>query len=111
MKLATKLWIFIAVLALLSPLGLYLPQLARSGPAWGEWSAGEVGQMEGAVPHGLARFEGIWKALLPDYMVRGWEEKGLRYESLAYIVSAAAGIIATVAAVFAIVALCRKRRA
>ena len=39
MKTITKLWIFIAVLVILTPIGLVLPAYFKSGPAWGEWVA------------------------------------------------------------------------
>lgn len=69
MKTSTKLWIGIGILALLSPLGVFLPRYFHSGQAWGEWS--------------LVDF---WKAPFPDY----------GESALSYIASAVIGIIAVV---------------
>lgn len=66
MKRHTLLWIGLAVLALLSPLGLFAP-----GTAWGEWGAEEFSDMLGYVPQGLERFAEFWRAPLPDYAVPG----------------------------------------
>ena len=41
----------------------------------------------------MAKLSTLWNAPMPDYAFRGWEEKGLRHLSFAYIVSAVAGIV------------------
>ncbi len=82
MKGITKLWIGVAILALLSPIGL-LP----SGDAWGEWGAEEFKKMLGYVPAGLKHFTGLWSAPLPDYTVPGTGDY------VGYIISAVVGII------------------
>lgn len=102
MKLATKLWIGIIVLIILSPLGLILPQYFKSGAAWGEWGTQELQKLVGYIPQGLQKLSGLWKALIPDYVFKGWEEKGLLHLSVAYIVSAIVGIVMVVIAVFLI---------
>jgi hypothetical protein len=66
MKRHTVLWIVLAVLAVLSPLGLLAP-----GTAWGEWGAEEFQDMLGYVPQGLERFAEFWRAPLPDYAIPG----------------------------------------
>lgn len=96
MKLAAKLWVAIAILIVLSPLGLLLPEYFKAGSAWGEWGADEIEKMVGYIPKGLARLAELWKAPLPDYAFKGWEEKGLPSLSFAYIISAAIGVIAVV---------------
>ena len=55
MKTVKKVWIGIAVLALLSPLGLILPAAFNAGGAWGEWSAEELRKLIGYVPAGFER--------------------------------------------------------
>jgi len=77
MKLIAKLWIGIAVLIVLSPLGLLLPEHFKAGSAWGEG----------------AKLSSLWSAPIPDYTFKGWEEKGLPALSFAYIISAAIGIV------------------
>ncbi|MCX5642368.1 MAG: PDGLE domain-containing protein [Candidatus Omnitrophica bacterium] len=92
MKIITKLWIGMAILIALSPLGLILPEHFKAGSAWGEWGAEEMQKLVGYVPNGLAKFSTLWNAPVPDYAFKGWEEKGLSHLSFAYIISAIVGI-------------------
>jgi len=92
MKLITKFWIAIVVLIVLSPLGLIFPEHFKAGSAWGEWGADEMQKLVGYVPKGLEKLSGFWRAPIPDYAFKGWEEKGLPHLSFAYIMSAAIGI-------------------
>jgi hypothetical protein len=92
MKTMTKCWIGLGVLALLSPLGLILPDHFKAGSAWGEWGSDEFQKMIGYVPQGLQKLGELWSAPLPDYAFKGWEEKGLTHLSFAYIVSAVLGV-------------------
>ena len=93
MKPVNKLWMGIGVLILLSPLGLLLPERFKAGAAWGEWGADEIHKLIGYIPKGLEKLSSLWSAPIPDYNFKGWEEKGLGYLSLAYIISAGLGII------------------
>jgi len=93
MKIAARGWIALGVLALLSPLGLILPDHFKAGDAWGEWDADKFKDMIGYVPQGLAKLSDLWKAPMPDYAFKGWEEKGLTHLSFAYIVSAVLGVV------------------
>ena len=102
MKLVTKFWIGIAVLIVLSPLGLLLPEYFKAGSAWGEWGADEMHKLVGYVPKGLEKLSSLWNAPMPDYAFKGWEEKGLGHLSLAYSVSAGLGIIIVVIIIFLI---------
>jgi cobalt/nickel transport protein len=85
MKTTGKLWLWIAVLAILTPLGIIIPKYFRSAGAFGE-----------------QKISGLWNAPMPDYAFKGWEEKGLPHLSLAYIISALAGIAVIVVLVMAI---------
>jgi cobalt/nickel transport protein len=98
MKITTKLWIGLAILILLSPLGLLLPEHFKAGAAWGEWGSDELKELVGYIPKGLEKLAPLWRAPLPDYAFKGWEEKGLSHLSLAYIISAIAGMVLTVGA-------------
>ena len=100
MKTATKLWVALGTLAVLSPLGLILPDRFHAGSAWGEWGADEVAKLVGYVPQGLKRASELWRAPLPDYALKGWEEKGLTHLSAAYILSAFVGTVLVVAVVW-----------
>ena len=99
MKITTKLWIGLAILIILSPLGLILPEHFKASSAWGEWGADEMQKLVGYIPQGLEKLSGLWNAPMPDYAFKGWEEKGLPHLSLAYIISAIIGICIIVAAV------------
>ena len=100
MKTITKLWIGIAILIILSPLGLLLPEHFKAGSAWGEWGADTVKELVGYIPQGFERLSSLWGAPIPDYAFKGWEGKPLTSLSFAYIASALIGILACVAAVF-----------
>lgn len=53
----------LAVLALLTPLGLI-----AQGTAFGEWGPEELGDQLGAIPAGLAQWSSVWThSILPDY--------------------------------------------
>jgi hypothetical protein len=92
-----RLWWGLILLVLLSPLGLILPEVFRSGPAWGEWSLEEIEKMIGFIPEGLKKWTGLWSAPLPDYNLGEWEKKGLFHSSLGYILSGFLGVGAVVA--------------
>ncbi len=100
MKIISKLWIFIGVLIVLSPLGLLLPAHFKAGSAWGEWGVDEIQKLVGYVPKGLEKLASLWSAPLPDYAFKGWEHKPLADLSLVYIFSAILGIIVCVGVVF-----------
>ena len=93
MKTANKLWIGLAALILLSPLGVILPAYFKAGSAWGEWGHDEVQKLVGYVPEGLKKLASLWNAPLAGYSLNGSGEKGLLHSSIAYIISAAAGMI------------------
>lgn len=88
-----RLGIGLAVLALVSPLGLYLPARFGAGSAWGEWSTATIGKMAGFVPKGMAAEEGKWHGVLPAYGLPGQESAPLLSLCLSYILSAFVGIV------------------
>ena len=92
MNTTRKLWWGLILLVLLSPLGLILPEIFKSGPAWGEWSLEEIEKMVGFIPEGLKKLADLWSAPLPEYNVGGWEKKGLFHSSLGYILSGFLGV-------------------
>ena len=69
-----KLWIGIAILIILSPVGLILPKLFKAGGAWGEWGSDEIEKIAGYVPHGLKKLSELWKAPIPGYAFSGWDK-------------------------------------
>lgn len=83
------LWIAVAFLVFLVPLGLMAP-----GAGWGEWTVGQLRERGFAfIPNGIRRWEGFWGGLFPGYTVPGVSRYG------GYILSAAAGV-ALIAVVF-----------
>jgi cobalt/nickel transport protein len=102
MKTTTKLWIGIAILAVISPVGLILPQKLNAGSAWGEWGTDEIKGLIGYIPSGLEKISSIWNAVLPDYAFKGWGEKVIGHQSFAYIISAIVGIALCIGAMWLI---------
>jgi cobalt/nickel transport protein len=92
-----KMWLGLAVLALLSPIGLILPDKFKAGAAWGEWGADEIEKMLGYIPQGMKKLGELWQAPMPDYAFKGWDQLGLGLQSLAYVVSAIIGVAVIVA--------------
>jgi cobalt/nickel transport protein len=91
MKEYRRFWMALIVMALVSPIGLYLPQIMKAGPAWGEWGMEEIKQMIGYAPAGMEKYADIWKAPIPDYALPGQEQAPLSHLSLSYILSALVG--------------------
>lgn len=102
MKIASKFWIGIAILIILSPLGLILPEHFKAGSAWGEWGADEMQKLVGYIPKGLEKLSSLWNAPIPDYAFKGQEEKGILHLSFGYIISAILGIAIIVIVVWLI---------
>ena len=96
MSAGAKLWIGLAVLIALSPLGLIIPEKFGAGSAWGEWSAEELDKLVGYVPAGMSRISELWNAPLPDYALKGQESAPMHALSLSYILSAVLGVAAVV---------------
>lgn len=92
MKAIRRLWIGLAILIILSPVGLILPEKFEAGAAWGEWSPEEVKGLVGYIPAGLKRLSNIWHALLPDYALPGQESAPIHALSVSYILSAIVGV-------------------
>jgi cobalt/nickel transport protein len=88
-----RLCIIVILLAVLTPLGLWLPQRLGAGDAWGEWGPDDLSDHVGFLPRGLARLAGLWKAPIPDYAPPGWEERSFAFQSAAYISSAIIGLV------------------
>ena len=94
MTTTKKLWIGIAVLAILTPLGLIIPALFGAGGAWAEWGVEEIKKLIGYVPAGMEKLSHLWKSPMPDYTVPG-QKPGLVHESLGYIATALIGVAIT----------------
>ncbi|HEX9022647.1 MAG TPA: cobalt transporter CbiM [Geobacteraceae bacterium] len=86
-----KLWLGLAMLAFLAPLGIVLPAAFRSRDAWGEWNATAMKGMLGYVPAGMQKIADLWRAPFQDYTFAG-DASGILMQSLTYIASAFIGI-------------------
>ena len=84
----------LAVMALLTPVGLYLPAIMKAGSAWGEWGVQEVRTLVGYAPREMERSAGAWKAPMRDYSLPGEGNTPLKRRSLSYVLSAFVGIAA-----------------
>lgn len=81
-----KLWIGLAVLIVLTPLGLL-----ATGTAFGEWGSEELQQTLGYVPEGVKKGETLWQSMFPGYSISGLDGSFL-HSSIGYILSAIIGI-------------------
>jgi cobalt/nickel transport system permease protein len=93
------LWVGIAVLILLTPIGALAP-----GTAWGEWSADELTDLVGYVPENLEKLGGLWKSAMPDYAT-----PGISNALLGYLIAAVVGTVLVVGVTWGVGALLAKR--
>ena len=94
------LWIILATLVMLSPIGLLAP-----GTAWGEWGAEELeGLGLGFIPEGLNKLGSLWGAPVPDYDI-----PSLGNVRLSYLLSAILGVVLTVIVVWLFSTLAQKQ--
>lgn len=98
-----KGWIILAVLALLSPLGL----LAVGG-AWGEWDLQTIKEKVGFAPEGMKEtLESRPEAPIPDYEIPGLTDTGWK-TGLGAIISALLGAGITAAVVLIITKVAKR---
>ncbi|NTW17428.1 MAG: cobalamin biosynthesis protein [Syntrophaceae bacterium] len=91
-KFEKKLWLGLFIMALLSPIGIVLPEKFGAEDAWGEWGLDALEKLLGYVPEGLKKTADIWSAPIPDYNFGG-DGALLTAKIFSYIVSGIIGII------------------
>ncbi len=96
-----KLWIGLIIMAILSPIGIILPEKFNAGDAWGEWGTDTIEKLLGYVPEGLKRLSDIWKAPIPDYNLGG-ENASFGVQAVSYVISGILGIAFVGGAVYLI---------
>jgi len=96
-----KLWIGLLIMALLTPLGILLPEKFNSGEAWGEWGIDKLEKLLGYVPDHLKKLADLWKAPIPDYNFGG-EGASRTIQVISYVVSGLLGLGACAFIVFLI---------
>jgi cobalt/nickel transport system permease protein len=85
------LWVGLAALIVITPIGLLAP-----GTAWGEWGADELTSLGlSFIPKGLQQLSGFWSAPMPDYDV-----PALGNATASYILSAVVGVLIVVGVVW-----------
>jgi cobalt/nickel transport protein len=100
-KFQKKLWIGLAIMAILTPLGIYLPKIFNAGDAWGEWGPDKIQELLGYVPAGLKKLTDLWKPPVPDYNLGG-ETAAFSTQVISYIISGIIGIAAVVILIYVI---------
>jgi cobalt/nickel transport protein len=65
-----KYLIFLGILAILSPLGIIVPQYFNAGEAWGEWSIGKIKELTGFEPKGMKKDALLYTAPISSYSIR-----------------------------------------
>lgn len=86
-----RLWIGLVIMALLTPIGIILPEKFNAGDAWGEWGTDTLEKLLGYVPAGLKRLADLWKAPIADYNL-GSESSPLIIQVVSYVISGMLGI-------------------
>ncbi len=104
-----KLLVILLVLAVVSPVGIYLPAKYNAEDAWGEWSAETIEKMVGFVPAKLKEAADLWKAPIPDYNL-GDEKSKFTAQALSYILSGAIGVILCILVLFGLSKLLVKKK-
>jgi hypothetical protein len=100
-KTQKKLWTGLIVMALLSPLGIILPELFQSGDAWGEWGTDTLETLLGFVPEGLRKYAELWKAPIQDYNLGG-EGSSMTVQVISYVLSGILGILVVAGVIYLI---------
>ncbi len=108
-KFQRKLLLGLIVLALLTPLGLLLPEIFNSGGAWGEWGTDALERLLGYVPEGLKRTSDIFKSPIEGYSP-GKEDAPLIFRAVFYIISGLIGTAAVALTVYLTARLIRRKR-
>ncbi|MDD5168304.1 MAG: hypothetical protein PHN75_05765 [Syntrophales bacterium] len=103
-----KLWTGLVIMALLSPLGVILPERWKAGNAWGEWDTDTLQRLLGFVPEGLKRITGFWSAPIRDYNF-GTEGAALMVKAISYIISGVIGLVLVALVMYLIARLVLKK--
>ena len=110
MKEYRKFLVALLLMAFLTPVGLYLPQIMKAGGAWGEWGIHEVRNMIGYAPPGMENTADTWRAPIPDYASPGREHTSLPAQGVHYLLSAFLGIVASGGGAYLLVRWLTRRR-
>jgi cobalt/nickel transport protein len=87
-----KIWASLLLMAVLSPVGIFLPRIFGAGGVWGEWPAAALEKLLGYVPERLRTYSQLWRAPLSDYTF-GQTGGSVLHEAITYVLSGLAGVI------------------
>ena len=107
--MSKRILLVLIILAVISPIGLYLPEIFNAGDAWGEWDTKTVKEQTGFTPEGMAKDAEIWDAPLPDYSLDEDNPSSTK-QALLYILSGFIGIAGTILVLFGISRLLIKKK-
>jgi hypothetical protein len=93
-KFQKKIFMWLIAFAIITPVGIFLPELFHTNDAWGEWDVKTVKEKNGSAPKGMAKDAAIWKAPIPDYKMN--EDTSVLKKSFQYILSGVLGIAFTI---------------
>jgi len=93
-RLQKRILIFLLVMIILTPIGIFLPMAFDAGDAWGEWSADTVESLIGYVPEGLQKYSDTYQAPMADYSMNA-DDPSLGNQSGYYILSGLIGAVLT----------------
>ncbi|BAI61159.1 conserved hypothetical protein [Methanocella paludicola SANAE] len=93
-KLTRNILIVLALLILLTPLGLL-----AAGETFGEWSLEGLKERIGYVPPGMSGLSQLWNAPMPDYGIPGLGDTTIG-GTIGYVVSAVVGVLVCIGAVY-----------
>jgi hypothetical protein len=85
-----KIWIVLIFICLITPVGIFLPEIFHSGNAWGEWNTEKVKDDVGYEPQGMKKNADLWEAPMPEYKMGS--PKSLISNSLHYVISGITGL-------------------
>lgn len=91
MKINKKYIIFLALLIVLLPAGILLPEMFHADGAWGEWTVETIKEKTGIEPSGMKKEADLFHPPLSNYKL-GKENTSRWSSSISYMVS---GLIGT----------------
>lgn len=103
-----RLILSLFILALLSPIGIILPEVFNAGDAWGEWGLDRIKEMIGFIPEGMRRLSDLWRAPAPDYNFGG-EDASLIVQVVYYVVSGMVGGLLVIGIIFIFTKISKKK--
>lgn len=87
-----RLFMGLAALCLLTPLGIVIPRIFNAGEPFGEWGPEQLRQILGYAPERLSRTAHIWHAPFAGYTLGG-NEASFASQLFFYFVAGLSGLV------------------